>query len=581
MESGEKPELTRSGMGDEPGNDHWDCNPGKALEEDEPEPEDTATHRRGTRPRERVMTEKVNTMFKPRSRSARAFAVVLALCMALLAGCSSGGDASGSAGGADGEKVLRFVTVYPPNTTDAHIVNAAFVLNSGAVESLVGIDPETLKPYPWLAESWQSDDAQHWTFAIRPGITFHNGNPLNAEAVRASLQHAIEVNPGVAAALKIQDVQAVDDSTLTITTESVYPALISNLIHQNAVIVDVTDPGDLPIGTGPFKFESFDPNTEAVLVRNTDYWDGQAKLDRIVMAANADANARMLAIQAGDADVIYRPSTESIEALSADPDITVESVPGNRVYHLMYNYSGQNAELWNNAEFRRGIDALMDRQAIVDGVMAGQGTVAFNPFPGDWPFSPTPMNHPSGTEAALKHFEAAGLDVKDGKVFKDGQPLTLKVVTYIARPELPLIAQLLRDSAAKVGITMDIQVADNIDEYVETHEFDIMTYSLLTITRGDGSFFLNGTFGQGGAQNHGHFENPTLTSMLDAYNSELDADARNEKAKQIASWLEAEAINSYLVVPNETSAYNNRVTGWQTPINEFEFPMMTKDLDID
>lgn len=521
-------------------------------------------------------------MSKPRPRLVRAFAIVLASCMALLVGCSSGSaDFSSVNGGADGEKVLRFVTVYPPNTTDAHLVNAAFVLNSGAVESLVGIDPETLKPYPWLAESWQSDDAQHWTLTIRQGITFHNGKPLNAEAVRASLQHVIEVNPGVAAALKIQDVQAADEYTLKITTESVYPALISNLIHQNAVIVDVTDPGDLPIGTGPFKFESFDPNTEAVLVRNTEYWDGQAKLDKVVMAANADANARMLAIQAGDADIIYRPSTESIDALSADPNITVESVPGSRVYHLMYNYSGKNAELWNNVEFRRGIDALMDRQAIVDGVMAGQGTVAFNPFPGDWPFSPTPMEHKHGTEEALKHFQAACLQVTEGKVAKDGQPLTLKVVTYIARPELPLIAQLLRDSAAKVGITMDIQVADNIDEYVETNEFDVMTYSLLTITRGDGSFFLNGTFGQGGAQNHGRFQDPTLTTMLDAFNSELDSDARNEKAKEIASWLEAEAINSYLVVPNETSAYSKRVTGWQTPVNEFEFPMITKDIDLD
>lgn len=514
-------------------------------------------------------------------RSLRLLATLFTAVALALTACGGGAETTPTSDAGGGEKTLRFVTVYPPNTTDAHMINAAFVLNSGAVESLVGIDPDTLQPFPWLAESWESDDAQHWSFTIRQGISFHNGNPLNAEAVRASLQNAIDVNAGVAAALKIQDIQAPDEYTLTITTESVYPALISNLIHQNAVIVDVTDPGDLPVGTGPFAFESFDPNTEAVLVRNENYWDGRTKLDKVIMASNEDANARMLAIQAGDADVIYRPSTESIETLSQNPDITVESVPGNRVYHLMYNYSGQNAELWNNRDFRLGIDALMDRQAIVDGVMASQGTVAYNPFPGEWAFSPTPLEHPHGTDVALEHFRAAGLDVSNGTVTHDGQPLTLKVVTYIARPELPLIAQLLRDSAAKVGITMDIQVADNIDEYVETNEFDIMTYSLLTITRGDGSFFLNGTFGEGGAQNHGNFHDPALTAMLDAFNSELDPDTRNEKAKEIASWLEAEAINSYLVVPNETSAYSKRVTGWRTPVNEFEFPMMTKDIDIE
>lgn len=132
---------------------------------------------------------------------------------------------------------------------------------------------------------------------------------------------------------------------------------------------------------------------------------------------------------------------------------------------MQFNYVGENADLWNNREFRLGIDALMDREAIVDSIMAGQGSVAFNPFPGEWPFSPTPLEHPSGTEEALAHFEAAGLDVDDaGQVTHNGQPLQMKIATYIARPELPLIAQLLRDSAARVGITMDIQVAENIDE---------------------------------------------------------------------------------------------------------------------
>lgn len=476
-------------------------------------------------------------------------ALVAALTLVLTA-CGAGGNPAGDGTGND-EKTLRFVTVYPPNTTDAHMINAAFVLNSGTVEMLMGIDPETLDAYPWLAESYETEDAQHWSFTIREGISFHNGNPLNAEAVRASLQNAIDVNPGVATALKIQEMEVVDEYTLNITTESVYPALISNLIHQNAVIVDVTDEGDLPIGTGPFKFESFDPNTEAVLVRNDEYWDGRAKLDKVIMASNEDANARMLAIQAGDADVIYRPSTESIETLSQDPNITVESVPGNRVYHLLFNFAGQNAELWNNIEFRKGIDALMDRQAIVDGVMAGEGTVAYNPFPGEWPFSPAPLEHATGTDAALSHFEAAGLEVNNGMVTRDGQPLTLTAGTYIARPELPLIAQLLRDSAAKVGITVDIQVADNIDEYAATGNFDLLTYSMLTITRGDGSFYLNGTFDAGGAQNHGHLEDPTLTGMLEEFNTELDADVRNEKAKEIAAYLEEQAIHSYLVVPNE------------------------------
>lgn len=354
----------------------------------------------------------------------RLTAVMIALAM-LLSACGASTD---DTGGSDADKMLRFVTVYPANTTDPQLVHTAFILNSGTVETLVGLDPTTLELYPWLAESWQSDDAQHWEFTIRRGVSFHNGKPLDATAVEAALRHALDVNPGVVAALKIAEMRVIDDYTLNITTESVFPALISNLVHYNTVITDVTDPGDLPQGTGAFAFEKFDPAGESVLVRNTDYWDGQAKLDRVVMTANEDSNARMLALQAGDADIIYRPSLESIQTLDQDPDVTVESVVGTRVYHLQFNYVGTHEQLWNNAEFRRGIDALLNRESIVESIMAGQGTVAYNPFPGDWPFSPTPLDHPHGTEVALQHFKAAGLDVTDGMVTLDGQPLTMKIV---------------------------------------------------------------------------------------------------------------------------------------------------------
>lgn len=92
-------------------------------------------------------------------------ALVAALTLVLTA-CGAGGNPAGDGTGND-EKTLRFVTVYPPNTTDAHMINAAFVLNSGTVEMLMGIDPETLDAYPWLAESYETEDAQHWSFTIR------------------------------------------------------------------------------------------------------------------------------------------------------------------------------------------------------------------------------------------------------------------------------------------------------------------------------------------------------------------------------------------------------------------------------
>ena len=132
-------------------------------------------------------------MPRPRPRFARSLAIILATCMTLLFACSTGSDDSGAAsGGTGGEKVLRFVSVYPANTTDAQVVHTAFILNSGAVESLVGLDPDTLQLYPWLAESWETPDAQHWTFQIRQGVTFHNGKKMTAEDVKYSFDYLLD-----------------------------------------------------------------------------------------------------------------------------------------------------------------------------------------------------------------------------------------------------------------------------------------------------------------------------------------------------------------------------------------------------
>ena len=120
-------------------------------------------------------------------------------------------------------KTLRFITVYPANTTDAHQIQAAFIFNSGTVETLVGLDPQTLKLRPWLAEKWDTADAQNWTFTIRKGVKFHNGTEVTAEKVKASLENAVSVNPGLKKALRIQSMEASDQYTLKVVTETVYP----------------------------------------------------------------------------------------------------------------------------------------------------------------------------------------------------------------------------------------------------------------------------------------------------------------------------------------------------------------------
>ena len=344
------------------------------------------------------------------------------------------------------------------------------------------------------------------------------------------------------------------------------------------MITDVDASTDFPIGTGAFKFESFDIKGAARLTRFDDYWDGKAKLDSVTMTANEDANARMLSLQSGQSDVIYRPSLESLDAISKDSNLAVDAVPGSRVYHLIYNYKGAHANLWNNIEFRKGVDALVDREAIAKTLLRGRAVVTDNPFPGDLPTSPKQLESTYNPEKALEHFKAAGLEVKDGKL---AEPISMKLATYNARPELPQIAQAFQDSAAKVGLNMEIHNAENIDEYLAGDDWDVATFSLATLTRGDGSYFVNGAFMPDGAQNYGGVDDPELIAKINTFNETVNEDERATQMREIAEDIRSKAYNCYIVSPYETAAYKKTVTGWFTPSNEFEFQMVTKDLDIE
>lgn len=148
------------------------------------------------------------------------------------------------------EKTLRFVTVFPANTTDPHLCHTAFILNSGAFETLVGLDAKTLKLYPWLAESWNTADGQNWTFKIRGNVKYHTGKPLTPESVKANIERIVSVNPGLKTALKIASI-SVDGQNVKIRTETPHPALLSGLVHFNAVMADLDAPKTSPpAGTG-------------------------------------------------------------------------------------------------------------------------------------------------------------------------------------------------------------------------------------------------------------------------------------------------------------------------------------------
>lgn len=240
---------------------------------------------------------------------------------------------------------------------------------------------------PWLATGWEvSEDGTRWTFHLRPGIKFHDGTELSAEDVKASLERI--TNPEYAlprrSTLKmIKTVDIVDHYTVAVITEFPYAPLLSHLAMDVASIMskaaldefgyETEKIGWHPVGTGPYMYQSHEPERSITLVRFEDYWRGRPYLDKIVFRSIPEAATRVALLETGAVDVIENLPPYEVKRLSANPEIITLNVPGNRVAHIGLNCQKPP---FDNPLVRRALCYAIDREGLVEGILGGFGTPA-------------------------------------------------------------------------------------------------------------------------------------------------------------------------------------------------------------
>nr|WP_090853658.1 nickel ABC transporter substrate-binding protein [Litchfieldia salsa] len=502
---------------------------------------------------------------------------ILLVCISLLSACaqSSQNNSEKNEG-----KHISFLYNFSTNSLDPHVDSSYVPLRAGITETLVQLDEENLTVAPWLAESWEGEDGQNWTINLRKDVTFHNGKKMDAESVKASLERALQESVAIQNALKIDKIEA-EGYTLHISTKVNFPEFISELVNPNVSIIDVTEEDIInkPVGTGPFVLEKFTPGSKLELKRYDQYWDGPSKLDTVTFAFNEDASARTLALKSGQVDIVYRPEVESLESLRAEEGIKVESTATFRVHQMTMNMERTSLK---DVNVRRAVDALIDRQKIVDTILLGHAEPAIGPFLPSLPFAPTYEQSETGTgsDIAIKHLEEAGYSLQDGKMVKDGEQLKFTLLTYSARADLPLIAQVFQSDAKRIGIDVEIRQIDTPEEYMASNrDWDLATYSNLTAPRGDAGYYLNATYHPTGALNFSGSHEPELTAIIEKLNQTVSQEERAVLAEQAADYVHDNVINSFVLHPSTIVAYNdNKVENWITTRSEYY--MITNELDV-
>ena len=267
--------------------------------------------------------------------------------------------------------------------------------------SLVKKD-EKFEYVPELASSIKrSDDGLTFTFALRDGVTFHDGQPFTSADAKYTLDTVLASSfaksasffEGAGANKKsyIKNVEAPDAHTLVIQLNKVWTGLLPNLVPIAMIPKDSYESQKThPLGTGPFKFASFDSAQQIVdLEAFTNYYDGPARFKALRVRVISDSNAMQAELQSGRVDIAPLPtslSPDSIRALGKDPNLKVEQFAGSNLNHITFNT--KEAPL-DNVKVRQAIAYAIDRQAMIEALLLGQGKIANSILPEEsWAYTP-------------------------------------------------------------------------------------------------------------------------------------------------------------------------------------------------
>lgn len=289
-------------------------------------------------------------------------------------------------------------------TLDAHHItdSPSATVAEHIIEPLLELTPEG-EIVPLLAESYDvSPDGRVWTLRLRRGVTFHDGTPFNAEAVKYNIERIIDPANAVTFAFLINavsEVRVVDEYTVQLVTEEPFAPMINHLTHSATGMQSPTamelygeDYGLNPVGTGPFVFKEWVAGDHISLARNDDYWGDAAKVDEVVFRVVPEDGPRMLMVQTGEAHVAVRVPPEMADLLDRDPNISVVRTPSVRViYVALNNYQKADGppNPFADARVRRAVNYAVDNEAINQFILSGVGRAMDAPIaPGVFGYQP-------------------------------------------------------------------------------------------------------------------------------------------------------------------------------------------------
>lgn len=425
---------------------------------------------------------------------------------------------------------------------------------------------------PDLAESWEiSDDQLTYVFALRQDALWQDGEPVTAEDVKFTFDQIKnpETNTPISGEFnEIESVEATGDYEIKMTLHRPFPPLLDKLkigiVPQHllhAENLNSTEFNQNPVGNGPFKLKNWGADHTITLERNEDYYGPAPKLDEVVFKAVPDSNTRILQLKTGEIDLALIEPNQMASTKESDP-YSVHEIPTADYRAVMYNF---DLPLFQDKRVRQAMNFAVNRDELVEGILAGKGEAAYGPLQKSWAGTSDSSGYTYDPQKAEQLLAEAGW-VKDdeGVLTKDGQRFEFELVSPIQDTVRVALANVVSEQLKPFGIVAKPKPVDQNAVNYDAEEALIIgwgsefdpddhTYRLFHSSEiGDGQY------------NFGSYQNTKVDELLLKARTATDRDERKAYYHQFQEELTIDPPYNFLVYLQALYGVNDNVSGIST-----------------
>lgn len=325
---------------------------------------------------------------------------------------------------------------------------------------------------PGLAESWDYDETTYtYTFHIRDGIRWHDGEPFTAKDVQFTIEAIMDPDNGSENAPNYEDVEeitVVDDQTISFRLAEPNVAFLEYMtmavLPSHLLEGEDMQESDFfrhPVGTGPYQLERWDVGQSIVLTKNEDYYLGAPNIDTVIFKIVADDNAQAMQLESGELDLALLDPKNAANFEGRDGftcyDMTTADYRG-----ILFNFAN---DYWTeNRDLIPAICCALDRQAIIDSVLLGQGMAAYSPLQRNRYNNENVERYDYDPDRARQILEGAGCVLEDdGFYTRNGEPVGFTISVMAGEQDRIDIAQAAAQQLREVGIQCTVEIPAQMD----------------------------------------------------------------------------------------------------------------------